>query len=50
MDNFAKLDLGDTPRLARGVDPGSLQTVREPAPNLAHNLLKRQNYRAEKAF
>ena len=50
MDNFAKLDLGATPRLARGVDPGSWQAIREAAPNLAHNLLKRQNYRAEEAF
>ena len=34
MDNLAKLDLRDTPRLARGVDPGSLQAIREPAPKL----------------
>jgi hypothetical protein len=50
MDSFAKLDLGDTPRLARGVDLGSLQTVREPAQNLAHNLLKSLNTGKEKAI
>jgi hypothetical protein len=50
MDNLAKLDLRDTPRLVAALTPRSLQAIREPAPNLTHNPLKNLNTGKETAF